>query len=183
VKTAAAAREPAAGDRGSASLWLLGVGLAILTFGAVVAGVGSVLVARHRAQAAADLGALAGAGRAVEGAEAACGRAGDVVLANGGRIVGCTVDGLDVTVRAEVDPVGPGRVFGPVSARARAGPVRTPAQVDGGGPVTFRLPYSFDLEEGRRGQRRSSKSVSFGRSARHEQHRLIVPMSPSTSSR
>jgi secretion/DNA translocation related TadE-like protein len=111
-------------ERGSASLWLLGVGLAVLAFAGAVAGAGSVLVAEHRAQAAADLGALAGAVRAGQGDSAACGRAGQIVVANGARLVECRLDGLDVVIGVEADPASFGDLVGPVRASARAGPVR-----------------------------------------------------------
>jgi secretion/DNA translocation related TadE-like protein len=114
-------------DRGSASLWLLGVGLAVLTFGGAVAAAGSVLVAKHRAQTAADLGALAGAVRAGEGVAAACDRAGQLIVANGARLVECRLDGLDVVIGAEVDPASLGRVGGPGGGGGRAGPLRAPA--------------------------------------------------------
>jgi secretion/DNA translocation related TadE-like protein len=102
-------------DRGSASLWLLGVGLAVVLLGVVAATVASAVVARHRAQAAADLGALAGASRAAQGEAVACARAAELVRANRARLVGCRLDGLDLVVTAEV---------GLARATARAGPVR-----------------------------------------------------------
>jgi secretion/DNA translocation related TadE-like protein len=104
-------------DRGSASLWLLGVGLAVVLLGTVAAAVASAVVARHRAQAAADLGALAGAAHAGRGEAAACARAAELVRANRARPVGCHLDGLDLVITAEV---------GPARAQARAGPVRAP---------------------------------------------------------
>jgi secretion/DNA translocation related TadE-like protein len=113
-----------ASDRGSASLWVLGIGLAVLAFAGMVAAAGSVLVARHRAQAAADLGALAGAVRAGEGADAACTRARRVVEANGARLVECRVEVLDVVIGTAADPAGVARVIGTVRAWARAGPAR-----------------------------------------------------------
>ncbi|NJC82028.1 flp pilus-assembly TadE/G-like family protein [Planosporangium mesophilum] len=120
-------------DRGSASLWLLGVALAVLAFAGAVAAAGSVLVARHRAQAAADLGALAGAVLAVDGEPAACDRAGQVVAANGAGLVACRLDGLDVVISAQAEPVSLGRPFGPARAWARAGPVRSGPRHDHGG--------------------------------------------------
>ena len=108
-------------DRGSASLWLLGVALAVLLLAGTVAMAGGLLVARHRAQSAADLGALAGAARAAQGPGVACPAAERIVRANGGRLVACEVDGLDVLITVDVDgPAG----WGSVSARARAGPLR-----------------------------------------------------------
>jgi secretion/DNA translocation related TadE-like protein len=82
---------------------------------------GAVVVARHRAQAAADLAALAGAARLPVGAAAACARATAVAREMRGGEVGCQVDGLDVivTVQAGVAHVGV------VRASARAGPVTT----------------------------------------------------------
>jgi secretion/DNA translocation related TadE-like protein len=114
-------------DRGSASLWLLGVGLTVLTFAGAVAAAGSALVAKHRAQAAADLGALAGAVRAGEGYSAACDRAGQVVEANGVRLVECRLDGLDVVIGVAAEPANLGQAIGPVRAWARAGPARSQA--------------------------------------------------------
>ncbi len=118
-------------DRGSASVWLLGVGLAVVAYAVLVQELGVAVVARHRAESAADLGALAGAVRAVDGPEAACARAERIIVANGARLASCRLDGLDVIVAVEVDVSG-----GLWSARAtaRAGPIRaaggTPA-----GPV------------------------------------------------
>lgn len=80
---------------------------------------GSAVVARHRAQAAADLAALAAAARLSSGADTAC--AGAAVVARRMRVddIGCVVDGLDVVVTARVAVA-----FGGVAkAGARAGPV------------------------------------------------------------
>jgi secretion/DNA translocation related TadE-like protein len=110
-------------DRGSASLWLLGVGLAVLAFAGAVAAAGSALVAQHRAQAAADLGALAGAVRTGEGS-AACDRSREIVEVNGARLVECRLDGLDVVVGVEADAASLGQAVGPARGWARAGPVR-----------------------------------------------------------
>jgi secretion/DNA translocation related TadE-like protein len=111
------------GDRGSASIWLVAVGLAIVTLAASMVVAARVLVDVHRARAAADLGALAGARFAVEGAAAACRVADGVVVANRARLVDCRLAGLDLTITVEVTAVGHG--WGaPVRAAARAGPVR-----------------------------------------------------------
>ena len=60
-------RRRSAGDRGSATVWLLALSLIVGL--AAAAGVvrGVAVVARHRAETAADLAALAGARRAFEG--------------------------------------------------------------------------------------------------------------------
>lgn len=82
---------------------------------------GSVVVARHRAQAAADLAALAAAARLPSGAAAACARA--TAVAHEMRVddTQCDVDGLDVVVTAQVAVV----FAGVACAAARAGPVGT----------------------------------------------------------
>lgn len=95
----------------------------LLAVTSAVAMVGSAVAARHRAQSAADLAALAGAGRLASGPEAACEWAGAVASAMRVRIAGCRVDGLDVIVdaaaRVELGRLG----IGTATARARAGPV------------------------------------------------------------
>jgi secretion/DNA translocation related TadE-like protein len=75
--------------------------------------------ARHRAQAAADLGALAGARYAVDGSSIACARAAGIVEANGARLAGCRLEGVDLIVVAELPVSGLGTARG----MARAGPV------------------------------------------------------------
>lgn len=82
--------------------------------------IGAAVIARHRAQSAADLAALAAAARLVAGTAAACGQAASVTRPAGTRIVACEVDGLDVVVTVET-PTGVG-VWGPARAAARAGP-------------------------------------------------------------
>lgn len=109
-------------DRGSASVWWLAVGLALLGAGLAGAAVGAAHVARHQAQSAADLAALAGAARAGEGTAAACARAAEIVAANQARLTDCQLDGLDITVTVEMTPAGV--VSGVAIATARAGPRR-----------------------------------------------------------
>ncbi|SNT57346.1 helicase/secretion neighborhood TadE-like protein [Asanoa hainanensis] len=111
-------------DRGAATVWVLGVGLAFVLLGLACAAVGVAAVGRHQAQTAADLGALAGAARTLEGPDAACARAAEIAGANGGRVSSCVVHGFGVVVTVEVavrlPPRGSVRV---ATARARAGPV------------------------------------------------------------
>ncbi|WP_267305988.1 Rv3654c family TadE-like protein [Mycobacterium barrassiae] len=84
---------------------------------------GAAVTARHRAQAAADLAALAAAGRLAQGEGAACGHAVELAEAMGTRVVDCTVTGLDAVVAVEV-AVALGRLgIGTARAVARAGPV------------------------------------------------------------
>jgi secretion/DNA translocation related TadE-like protein len=79
------------------------------------------VVARHRAQAAADLAALAAAARVPAGAESACAQATAVARAMRADPAGCVVDDLDVVVTVEVG-LAVGR-WGTARAAARAGPV------------------------------------------------------------
>ena len=107
-----------------AVLAVLGAFALFLLGGACVA---SAVSSAHRARAAADLGALAGAAALEAGttSRAACDRAADLLRRNGARLTGCTVgsDGsLLVTGEARIGlplPVG-----GPdtAKARSRAGP-------------------------------------------------------------
>jgi hypothetical protein len=71
-------------DRGSASVWAVAGVAVIMTVFLVGLHLGAAVIARHRAEAAADLAALAAAARAVEGAEPACRRAREVATASGG---------------------------------------------------------------------------------------------------
>ncbi|UUO02422.1 helicase [Mycolicibacterium novocastrense] len=91
-----------------------------VTVGAAYLGV--VVTARHRAQAAADLGALAAAHRAAAGGDQACTWAAAIAKAMRAEMAACEVDDLDIVVAVEV-PVTLGR-FGVGAARAvaRAGP-------------------------------------------------------------
>ncbi len=109
-------------DRGGATIWLLASGLLVVLLGAAMAGVGAAVVARHRAQAAADLGALAGAQHALPGEQEACARAASIVAAHGARMVTCRLDGLDILVTAAVSPAGYAALAGAAQASARAGP-------------------------------------------------------------
>jgi secretion/DNA translocation related TadE-like protein len=105
-------------------VWLLAVGLVLVVFSLGAAAIGAARVARHQARVAADLGALAGAAYALDGPDRACARAAVIAAANSARITGCTLDGFDLQVTAEVtvEPLpGMTRV---ARATARAGPVR-----------------------------------------------------------
>jgi secretion/DNA translocation related TadE-like protein len=110
-------------DRGAASILLLAVGLVMVAAGTAGAAIGSARVARHTAQNAADLGALAGAMRAVYGESEACARAGRLVAANGARMTWCAVTGLEIVVRAEAEVHPLPGVVREAAGAARAGPV------------------------------------------------------------
>ncbi len=79
---------------------------------------GAIVVARHRAQAAADLSALAAARRLPSGPEAACGLAKTLARQMGADSAQCAVIDLDVVITVEVAVAFAGRA----RAGARAGP-------------------------------------------------------------
>jgi secretion/DNA translocation related TadE-like protein len=85
--------------------------------------VGSAVVARHRAQASADLAALAAAAALPAGVETACQRTAQVLREMRARAVDCAVTGLDVVVTAEVAMGFPRWGAGFARASARAGPM------------------------------------------------------------
>ena len=109
-------------DDGSASVLVLPL-LAVLSLvGTTTVSVGLALVTRHRADAAADLAALAAASRVLDGQAAACGSAREVAVDNRARLTSCTFEGDTAVVIVEVDAPGRLAALGPARTRARAGP-------------------------------------------------------------
>ncbi|WP_167097138.1 Rv3654c family TadE-like protein [Mycobacterium sp. DL592] len=104
---------PIADDAGAATV--LGALLIVVLVTITLAGVqlGGAVVARHRAQAAADLAALAAAAALPGGTAAACRQALGVTAAMGAVLQGCDVDRLDVVLTVS---------FGRARAVARGGP-------------------------------------------------------------
>lgn len=87
--------------------------------------VGSAVIGRHRAQAAADLAVVAAATHLADGRGAACSRASALALAMRAAVTNCVVEDLDVVVTVETS-VPFGRIaVGPARATARAGPIDT----------------------------------------------------------
>ncbi|MGZ5377793.1 MAG: Rv3654c family TadE-like protein [Mycobacterium sp.] len=110
-------------EAGSATLVAVAMMAVLVTITAACVYLGSAVVARHRAQAAADLAALAAAGDLARGAQAACAHAVAVAEAMRTAIADCSVAGLDVVVTVDVS-VALGRLgIGTARAVARAGPV------------------------------------------------------------
>jgi secretion/DNA translocation related TadE-like protein len=98
---------------------MMAVLLAVTTGGLYL---GSAVIGRHRAQAAADLASLAAASRVAEGADAACARADLVARAMRTTVTRCVIEDLDVVVTVDT-AVALGRFgVGPARAAARAGP-------------------------------------------------------------
>lgn len=98
---------------------LLAAALAAVAVGGIW--IGSALIARHRAQAAADLAALAGAGRVAAGPTAVCRQAAEVAALMTASLRECRVEGIDVVVVVSALPGG--SLGGVARAAARAGPV------------------------------------------------------------
>ncbi|MCU1692991.1 MAG: hypothetical protein JWM64_2082 [Frankiales bacterium] len=110
------------GDRGSGTVLALALCMVLAGFAAVLVGVGLLVVTRHRADAAADLAALAAASRSADGSARACSAAAATAAADGARLVLCRFAGADVVVRVEVLPPGRLAALGPATGTARAGP-------------------------------------------------------------
>ncbi|GGB26664.1 hypothetical protein GCM10011492_16150 [Flexivirga endophytica] len=108
-------------ERGSATvLVVMAIGVVLLCLTGALTLL-SAVHASHRARAAADLAALAGAQVLVSAdTRAPCDVAAAVAARNGGSLVGCAVAGDDITVRVATPASWPG--LGSARARARAGP-------------------------------------------------------------
>ncbi|PVZ09384.1 Rv3654c family TadE-like protein [Actinomycetospora cinnamomea] len=111
------------------------VGVLVLLLGLGLQ-VGAATLARHRAETAADLAALAGAREVVRGRDVACARAADVVATNGARLVHCAVEGWTVIVITASACGCMPSVSGDAAGHARAGPVAAEGPPSGRPPVT-----------------------------------------------
>ena len=92
---------PACADRGSASLTAAAMIAVLLAITVACVYIGAAVIARHRAQAAADLAALAAAGRLADGANAACAHASAVAHGMQVTVARCAVEELDVVVAVD----------------------------------------------------------------------------------
>jgi secretion/DNA translocation related TadE-like protein len=86
--------------------------------------IGSVVVARHRAQAKADLAALAAAQTLPAGPGQACLRGAALARSMKAHLAQCDVDDLDVVITVELEVGFIGGIGGPARAGARAGPAQ-----------------------------------------------------------
>jgi secretion/DNA translocation related TadE-like protein len=110
-------------DRGSVTIWAAALaGLVWLGASAAIV-YGAAVTGRHRAEAAADLAALAVAVHVPDGTGNACAVGARIAVRNGGGVRDCRVvgDDVEVVVATRVNLGGLG-AFTAV-ARARAGPV------------------------------------------------------------
>jgi secretion/DNA translocation related TadE-like protein len=109
-------------DHGSATvLVVMGIGVVLICLMGALALV-SAVHASHRARAAADLSALAGAQALVDAdvGRSPCTVAANVASRNGSALVACSTDGDNLTVTVSAAVSWPG--LHPARARARAGP-------------------------------------------------------------
>lgn len=106
-------------ERGAATVLVVAMAGVLMVVTVALAAVGGLVTAQRRAQAAADLTALAAAGALDAGG---CAEALRTATANGAALDDCEVTGPEVRVLVSVDgPTMPGRDVR-VSAEARAGP-------------------------------------------------------------
>ncbi|MDF5754871.1 Rv3654c family TadE-like protein [Spongiactinospora sp. TRM90649] len=110
-------------ERGAATLWGVAFAGVLMAMAMAIVYVGMARVARHRAQSAADLSALAAARLSVHGPERACARAGLSASANHAVLERCSVEGMIAEVQVSVRFALPGVGERRVMSRARAGPV------------------------------------------------------------
>ena len=109
-------------DTGSATLWVVVAMAVVVAVAAGCVAVGTVVVARHRADIAADAAALAAAGAVLDGQAAACTAAAAIARLDGALLTRCGLDGAGAQVEVRLSlPGGLGR-FGTAVGQARAGP-------------------------------------------------------------
>lgn len=93
--------KPLGGEDGYATVVTAGIIAAVTSLLLAVAAVGAAVAARHTAQVAADLAAVAGAWEVAKGRDA-CSAAEEIAAYNGAHLDSCTVDGRDVEVTANL---------------------------------------------------------------------------------
>ena len=109
-------------DRGVATAWAAGVIAVLVSMAVFALHLGAAMVARHQAESAADLAALAGATEVIEGEQYACAQASRVTDRMRVQLASCQLHGLDVLVDVTARPSGWLGGLGAATGRARAGP-------------------------------------------------------------
>jgi secretion/DNA translocation related TadE-like protein len=111
-------------DSGVATIWGVTAIAVLMLLTVFAVDLGAAEVARHRAEAAADLAALAGAAHAVDGEQTACAYSDRVVAAMHARLSSCrAAPGWTILVETRTKVALPPLVGAWATARARAGPV------------------------------------------------------------
>lgn len=109
-------------EEGGATVLAAAALAALLVIVVAIVHVGSAVGARHQAQSAADLSALAAAGELNRGVGDACATAREIVSRSKGEVTECVVEGWDVVVTVTITvPLGRFGIADAV-ASARAGP-------------------------------------------------------------
>lgn len=109
-------------DGGFATVWAASAIAALLVLTVFAVHLGAAVVHRHRAEAAADLAALAAAAHAIDSEPVACAHALRVTEPMTARMTTCRVTGWEATVEVEVIPSVDLPWSGIARGRARAGP-------------------------------------------------------------
>lgn len=115
-------------ERGSMTVLVVGLVSALMVAALVATGLAGLVATQHRAAAAADLAALAGAARAAgdrapdRRTEDPCDVARRVAAANAAELASCERSGVVVTVEVVVEPHAPLGLRPTIRSRARAGP-------------------------------------------------------------
>ena len=129
-------------DGGAAALWVLACCALLLVVSSVGVMRAAAVLARHRAEAAADLAALAAAGR-LGTAQPPCPWAAELARRNGGQLQTCRVQGDDAGRGGTVDVVVavPVRLplIGSAQVRASARAGRLPAHLPIHSPIGCRV--------------------------------------------
>ncbi|WP_245804916.1 Rv3654c family TadE-like protein [Amycolatopsis australiensis] len=112
-------------DSGAATIWTAMAVAALAGVAVLVCWLAAAVDARHRVEAAADLGALAAASHAREGPDRACQHARWIADRMGVTLLTCRWQRLDAFVEVRGPSPGLGGLPGP-AARARAGPTDRP---------------------------------------------------------
>lgn len=108
-------------DAGFTTVAALSLVLVLAAVSALVSVMATLAALRHEAEGAADLAALAAAGLAPEGSNAACAAAKMVARYHAATLESCELQGTNAVVRVSVALPGGLRPLGPLVARARAG--------------------------------------------------------------
>lgn len=109
-------------DRGVATVWAAGIIAVLVSMAVFGLRLGGAVIARHQAESAADLAALAGAEQVFMGERYSCAQARGVTDRMGTRLVSCHLRGWDVLVDVSAQPDGWLSGFAAAAGRARAGP-------------------------------------------------------------
>jgi secretion/DNA translocation related TadE-like protein len=113
-------------DRGVATVWAAGAIAVLVSLAVFGLHLGGALIARHHAESAADLAALAGAAQTLPGEPYACTQGRRVTDRMHVQLISCHLHGWDVLIEVSAQPPGWLGTLGTATAQARAGPASCP---------------------------------------------------------